>query len=45
MATKKPSKSKVRKLTVRKETLKDLAPHARRAGQVKGGGGACGRSR
>jgi hypothetical protein len=37
MATKKPTKSKARKLTLRKETLKDLAPRARRAGQVKGG--------
>jgi hypothetical protein len=39
MATKKPKKSKVRKLTLRKETLKDLAAGARRgaADAVRGG--------
>ena len=37
MTTKKPSKSKARKLTLRKETLKDLAPSARQGKGVKGG--------
>jgi len=38
MGTKKPKKGKARKMTLRKETLKDLTQDSRRAGKVKGGG-------
>jgi hypothetical protein len=37
MATKKPKKSKARKLTLRKETLKDLTARRRGADAVRGG--------